>query len=140
MSVSLNQLEKAHAALQRAIAVYDRVLLGADIDLQETTRSGVIQNFEVVYEQSWKVLRRWMMHYLSIPESEIMQRRQLYRLAAKHGLLDDVEAWWDFHAARNMTSHTYSPPVALEVAAKARLFDVACGLLIKQLKAQSIDE
>lgn len=59
MTVSLNQLEKAHAALQRAIAVYDRVLTGVDIDLIETTRSGVIQNFEVVYEQSWKVLRRW---------------------------------------------------------------------------------
>ena len=73
MSISLNQLEKAHAALQRAIAVHDRVLLGTDIDLQETTRSGVIQNFEVVYEQSWKVLRRWMMarsrseYFLGVP-------------------------------------------------------------------------
>ena len=140
MSVSLNQLEKAHAALQRAIAVHDRVLLGTDTDLQETTRSGVIQNFEVVYEQSCKVLRRWMMHYLAISESEIMQRRQLYRLAAKHGLLDDVQGWWDFHEARNLTSHTYSPPVALEVAAKARLFDAACSQLITQLKAQSVDE
>ena len=140
MSVSLNQLEKAHAALQRAIAVYDRVLLGSDTDLIEATRSGVIQNFEVVYEQSWKVLRRWMMHYLSVQESEIMQRRQLYRLAAKHGLLNDVEAWWDFHEARNMTSHTYSPPIALEVTAKARLFDAACAQLISQLKAQSINE
>jgi len=140
MTVSLNHLEKAHAALQRAIAVYDRVLPGSDIDLIETTRSGVIQNFEVVYEQSWKVLRRWMMHYLAIQESDIMQRRQLYRLAAKHGLLNDVEAWWDFHEARNMTSHTYSPPIALEVAAKARLFDLACGQLISQLKAQSVDD
>ena len=140
MTVSLNQLEKAHAALQRAIAVHDRVLPGSDIDLIATTRSGVIQNFEVVYEQSWKVLRRWMMYYLSVQDSEIMQRRQLYRLAAKHCLLNDVEAWWDFHEARNKTSHTYSPPIALEVAAKARLFDVACGQLINQLKAQSVDE
>ena len=83
MTVSLNQLEKAHAALQRAIAVHDRVLPGSDIDLIETTRSGVIQNFEVVYEQSWKVLRRWMMYYLSVQDSEIMQRRHLYRLAAQ---------------------------------------------------------
>ena len=140
MSVSLNQLEKAHAALKRAIAVHDRVLLGSDIDLIEITRSGVIQNFEVVYEQSWKVLRRWMMHYQAIQESDIMQRRQLYRLAAKHGLLTDVEAWWDFHEARNLTSHTYSPPIALEVAAIARLFDLACAQLINQLKAQSTDE
>ncbi len=93
MTVSLNQLEKTQAALQRAIAVYDRVLTGSDIDLIETTRSGVIQNFEVVYEQSWKVLRRWMMHYLGTEEPEIMQRRQMYGLAAKHGLLSDVEAW-----------------------------------------------
>ena len=140
MTVSLNQLERAHAALQRAIAVQDRVLLGSDIDLIETTRSGVIQNFEVVYEQCWKVLRRWMMHYLAIQDSEIMQQRQLYRLAAKHGLLDDVETWWEFHEARNKTSHTYSPPIALEVAAIARLFEAACGQLISQLKAQSVDE
>jgi hypothetical protein len=51
-----------------------------------------------------------------------------------------VEAWWDFHEARNMTSHTYSPPIAQEVALKARFFDAACGQLINQLKAQSIDE
>ena len=140
MKVLLTQLEKAHASLQRAIAVFDRVSLGTDTDLIDTTRAGVVQNFEVAYEQSWKVLRRWMMHYLGIQESDIMQRRQLYRLAAKHGLLADVEAWWDFHEARNMTSHTYSPPIALEVAAKARLFDTACGQLITQLRAQSIDE
>ena len=90
MSISLNQLEKAHAALQRAIALYDRVLPGSDTDLIEATRSGVIQNFEVVYEQSWKVLRRWMMQYLSVQDSEIMQRRRLYCLAAKHGWLNDV--------------------------------------------------
>ena len=83
MSISLNQFEKAHAAKQRAIALYDRVLPGSDTDLIEATRSGVIQNFEVVYEQSWKVLRRWMMHYLSVQDSGIMQRRQLYRLAAQ---------------------------------------------------------
>lgn len=94
----------------------------------------------MAYEQSWKVLRRWMMHYLGTQESDIMQRRQLYRLAAKHGLLNDVEGWWDLSDARNMTSHTYSPPIAHEVAAKARLFDVACGHLINHLKAQSIDE
>ncbi|MBC7719479.1 MAG: nucleotidyltransferase substrate binding protein, partial [Chitinophagaceae bacterium] len=137
MTVSLNQLEKAHSALQRAVTVYDRVLLGSDIELQEVTCAGVIQKFEVVYEQSWKVLRRWMMHYLSLQESELMQRRQLYRLAAKHGLLDDVETWWDFHEARNLTSHTYSPTIAREVTAKARLFNTTCAKLIQKLKAMS---
>jgi hypothetical protein len=64
--VALTQLEKAHAALQRSIVIWDRVAAGNDRDLTETTRSGVVQNFEVAYEQSWKVMRRWMMHYLGI--------------------------------------------------------------------------
>ena len=83
----LTQLAKAHASLQRSIAVFDRVSLGADPDLIDTTRAGVVQNFEVAYEQSWKVLRRWMMKNLSIPDSGLTQRRQLYRLAAKHTLI-----------------------------------------------------
>ena len=140
MRVLLTQLEKSHASLQRSIAVFERVSLGADTDLIDTTRAGVIQNFEVTYEQSWKVLRRWMMQNLSIPDSELTQRRQLYRLAAKHTLINDVEAWWDFHAARNMTSHTYNQAIALEVAAAARKFDIACAQLINGLKTKLIDE
>ena len=76
MTVMLSQLEKAHASLRRSIAVFDRVSGGQDIDLIETTRLGVVQNFEVAYEQSWKVLRRWMMHYLGVSDAEITQRRQ----------------------------------------------------------------
>ena len=140
MKVTLSQLEKAHASLHRSIVVFDRVSGGQDADLIETTRSGVVQNFEVAYEQSWKVLRRWMMHYLSISDSEITHRRQLYRLAASHSLIDDVEAWWDFHAARNLTSHTYNEAIALEVADTARKFDAACAQLIRKLAARSQDE
>ena len=140
MKALLTQLEKAHASLQRSIAVFDRVSLGTDTDLIDTTRSGVVQNFEVAYEQSWKVLRRWMMQNLSIPDSELAQRRQLYRLAAKHTLINDVEAWGDFHAAGNLTSHTYNVAITLEVAAAARKFDLACAQLINGLKTKSNDE
>ena len=139
MQITLGQLEKALLALQKAIAIWDRVRAGTDVDLTDTTRSGVIQNFEVAYEQSWKTLRRWMMHYQGVSDSEIMQRRQLYRLAAKNGLLDDVEAWWGFHEARNRTSHTYNPAIALEVADTARVFAPLCAQLIETLKAQSDD-
>ena len=139
MKVMLSQLEKAQASLRRSIAVFDRVSGGQDIDLIETTRSGVVQNFKVAYEQSWKVLRRWMMQYLGISDSEIAQRRQLYRLAAKNSLINDVEAWWDFHVARNLTSHTYNEAMALEVVEVAHKFDVACVRLIENLAASSQD-
>jgi Nucleotidyltransferase substrate binding protein like len=89
-AVTLSQLEKAHNALQRSVAIWDRVAKQDDKDLTDTTRSGVVQNFDVAYEQSWKILRRWMMHYLGVTDTEITQRRQLYRLAAKFGLINDV--------------------------------------------------
>jgi nucleotidyltransferase substrate binding protein (TIGR01987 family) len=137
MEVETTQLEKAHASLRRAIAVFERVSGGHDTDLIETTRAGVVQNFEVSYEQSWKVLRRWLMAYFGVDDAELSQRRQLYRIAARHLLIDDVEAWWDFHAARNLTSHTYNPVIALEVAAIACRFEIVCSQLIATLKQQA---
>ena len=140
MPVSLDQLEKSHAALKQAVAVNNRVALGQDQALIETTRSGVIQNFEVAYEQSWKVLRRWLMHYQNIADEDITQRKQLYRLAAKHGLIPEVEAWWQFQTARNLTSHTYNQTTAIEVTHVARLFEPACAALIAQLKSSAQDD
>ena len=137
MSVSLHQLEKALSALQTANKIWHRSELGNDIELTETARSGTIQNFEVAYEQSWKLLKRWMEYYLSVQDSEVTQRRQLFRIAAKHGLIDDVEQWWRFHEARNKTSHVYEEQVAKDVALVARSFIEPCGALIAMLKARS---
>ena len=140
MPVSLDQLEKSHAALKQAVAVDSRVALGQDQALIETTRSGVIQNFKVAYEQSWKILRRWLMHHQNIADADITQRKQLYRLAAKHGLIQEVEAWWEFQTARNLTSHTYNQTTAIDVARMARLFEPACAALIAQLKSSAQDD
>ncbi len=48
--------------------------------------------------------------------------RQLYRLAAKAGLIDEVDVWMDFHKARNQTSHTYNRAVAQAVFELAPVF------------------
>jgi hypothetical protein len=60
-------------------------------------------------------------------------------VAAKNGLLDDVEAGWDFHEARNRISRTYNPAIAQEVAATARVFAPLCAHLIQTLQAQADD-
>ena len=56
MHTSLNQLVKAYAALQKAEMIWLRCASGSDSDLTDIARSGLIQNFEVAYEQSWKLL------------------------------------------------------------------------------------
>ena len=106
----------------------------------ETTRSGVIQNFEVAYEQSWKILRRWLMHYQNIADADITQRKQLYRLTAKHGLIQEVEAWWQSQAVRNLMPNTYNQTTAMDVARMARLFEPVCAVLIAQLTSSAQDD
>jgi len=137
MKISFNQLEKALSALQTADKIWHRYQPGNDIELTETARSGTIQNFEVAYEQSWKLVKRWMEHYLSVQDGEVTQRRQLFRVAGKHGLIVNVEQWWGFHEARNKTSHVYQEQVAKEVAMIASSFITPCGALIATLKARS---
>lgn len=139
MHTSLNQLEKAYAALQKAEMIWLRCAGGSDADLTDIARSGLIQNFEVAYEQSWKLLKRWMVQELSISESELTIRRHLYRLAAKNGLIADVDAWWTFNEARNKSSHTYQESVAIEVCGAAQAFLPACQALINALKLQMDD-
>ncbi len=139
MQISLNQLEKSLLALQKAQVIWLRCSQGTDADLTEIARSGLIQNFEVAYEQSWKLLKRWMVHYGGIAESEIAFRRHLFRLAAKNGLIDDMQAWWNFNEARNKSSHTYQEAVAIEVCQAAQGFIPACGQLLALLKSHMDD-
>ena len=80
------------------------------------------------------------MHYQNIADADITQRKQLYRLAAKHGLIQEVETWWEFQTARNLTSHTYNQTTAIDVARMARLFEPACAALIAQLKSSAQDD
>ena len=64
MDLSFGQLEKALSARQTADEIWCRYEHTADIELIETARSGKIQNFEVAYEQSLKLLKRWVEYHL----------------------------------------------------------------------------
>ena len=63
--------------------------------------------------------------------------RQLYRLAAKAGLIDDVGAWMDFHAARNQTSHTYNRAIAQTVFEMAPVFAKQAQSMCAQLEQRN---
>ena len=65
-------------------------------------RSGVIQCFEVAYDECRKSIQKWLR------ESDIPLRGNLFRDAGSAELIDDVEKWMEFRIARNQTSHFYS--------------------------------
>ncbi len=121
MALELESLRKAIAALARSLRVAGEQASGEDADLLETLRAGVVQNFEVAYEQSWKMMKRWLEVNVSPIAADGVTRRQLFRLCHENRLIDDVDGWMTFHKSRNETSHTYNADVAddvFEVAGK----------------------
>jgi nucleotidyltransferase substrate binding protein (TIGR01987 family) len=108
-----------------------------DAATQEALRAGVIQSFEVAYEQSWKMMRRWLMVNPVAGDVDGVPMRQLFRMAARAGLIDDVDTWMTFHAARNQTSHTYNRAVAQAVFEQAPAFAARAQALLQQLGSRN---
>ena len=117
MEIDLSPLKKALNSLSEAIdsTTNEKFMSSLTCSQQRTMRAGVIQNFEFTYELSWKMLRRHLKNEEGDDEVTRLSRKDLYRLAAQKGFLEDPEAWFVFHRGRNETSHTYDENTAKEV-------------------------
>lgn len=99
--------------------------------------SGVIQHFEFTYELGWKFIKRWLSVNIGKSEVEGLSRRGLFRLAKEFGLIDSVDEWMLFHAARNETSHTYDENTAEEVFEVSIKFLPVAKKLLTQLELKN---
>lgn len=123
MALVLTNFLKAIHSLERSLQAHeDANTLGLSSEIRESIRAGVIQNFEVCYEQSWKMMKRWIETHIGSAYVDGVTRRELFRIAAENRLIKDVELWMGFHSSRNETSHTYDQATASEVFADAKPF------------------
>ena len=115
MTLDLTSLTQSIKVLRASVE--DNLLNGAIFSpvQQETFRSGIIQNFEIAYEQCWKTMKRWIEENVSPDILFGVPRIELFRRAAENGLIESVEQWMTFHQARNSTSHIYCAAIATEV-------------------------
>jgi nucleotidyltransferase substrate binding protein (TIGR01987 family) len=110
MELDLSSLQKAIDSLEKTIKVAENKTLadGLEADVKDAIRAGVIQNFEFTYELCWKFMKRWLSQNASTEEAENSRtRKELFRLAARFGLIDNPLSWFSYGDARNLTSHTY---------------------------------
>ena len=103
----LAQFEKSFALLESAIAI-DRLTV--------IERAGLIQFFEMAFEQSWKLLKE----YQEAEGYEIASPRQAIKQAFQSGLVADGHAWLGALEDRNLTTHTYNEQTAQAVEDKIR--------------------
>ncbi len=82
----------------------------ADDVLYDVYRAACVKEFELVLEQSGKLLRKRMAAFFaSNRQADRLVFKDLYRHAAKHGLIDleTVERWLQYRDNRNDTAHDY---------------------------------
>ena len=80
------------------------------------------------------MLQRWIKNNISPEEAEHPRtRKELFRIAARKGLIQDPTAWFEYAEARNMTSHTYDENNALSVFETAKKFLPDAELLLSKL-------
>lgn len=115
--LDLTSFKKSLDNLEKLIIATNNVVLtqGLDATLQEGLKAGVIQNFEVTYELSWKFIKRWLEQNIGNSYVDGVSRRELFRLAAESLLISDVDKWMKYHKGRNETSHTYDALTAEDV-------------------------
>ena len=136
MPLDLSSLKKAINALDRSLRVAAGAAVSSDQDLAETIQAGVIQNFEVAYEQSWKFIQRWLRENQSPEEAEHPRtRKELFRMAARYGLIDDPTPWFSYGDARNLSSHTYNAEQAASVYDSAKSFLADAKALLARLES-----
>ena len=121
-TVILTPLKKAVSSLEKAIA----------LPKDDITRDASIQRFEYTFELAWKTLKRHLSIEAGIEEYSI---KNLFREAARFNLINNVEIWFTYLEARNLTSHTYNENTAEETYQAAKKFAKDVAELLKKLEA-----
>ena len=105
----LENFQRALATLQRAID------LGLSRPLSELEEQGLIQAFEFTHELSWLLIRDFLVDQgvSGVSGSRDAVREAVARQLLPHG---DESVWMAMIRSRNLTSHTYNPAVAREIA------------------------
>lgn len=137
MALDLTSLEKAVNSLERGIKVASALSEGADPDQKEIVRAGVIQNFEFTYELCWKFMKRWLEMNGEGPSIDGASKKELFRIASERRLIDNIEAWFRYAEARNLTSHTYDGETANDIYETAKVFLADAKHFLDKLKEKN---
>ncbi|WP_067585737.1 HI0074 family nucleotidyltransferase substrate-binding subunit [Endozoicomonas ascidiicola] len=137
MEINTTGIQQALITLNDALELHDETDESL-LRLRLALRDSIVQRFEYTYEMSWKLMKRWLSDNVSPEDSEPnWSRRELYRLAAKNGLVDEPKAWFSYHEARNVSSHTYDPISAQKVMDIVKPFAQDVQVLIHRLNSHA---
>ena len=104
---SVESFRKALAALDRSVAA--PVTEPRDLP-------GIVKDFELLYELSWKTLKEVLESAGHTPGTA----REVYQVAYQTNLIGDESGWVEMIEDRNLTVHAYNEGFARELAGRIR--------------------
>ena len=114
VSIDTTFLGRCIASLERAVLEIGRLEDSEDV-IYEIYRAACVKEFELVLEQSGKLLRKRLAAYFaSNRQADRLNFKDLFRHAARHDLIDTdaVERWLRYRDNRNDTAHDYGEDFA----------------------------
>ncbi|USD65095.1 nucleotidyltransferase substrate binding protein [Vibrio sp. SCSIO 43136] len=129
----IQTLEKAHTLTVQA---------QPDSIEYEMFRSACVKEFEILLEQSGKLLKLCLRPYLhSHSAADKLFYKDIFRKAAQFGLLsmEEVERWLEYRDNRNNTAHDYGVKFADTTLALLPSFIEDCKRLESLFRQQSYD-
>ncbi len=108
MSIDTAFLRRCIGTLERAFGEIGEY--HEDDFLYDVFRAACVKEFELVLEQSGKLLRKRLADFFaSNRQADRLTFKDLFRHAARHGLIDAdaVERWLGYRDNRNDTTHDY---------------------------------
>ena len=114
MSIDTNFLRRCIETLELALEEMGKRADAGDV-LYDICRAACVKEFELVLEQSGKLLKKRLAPFFaSYRQVDRLAFKDLFRHAAKHGLieLEAVERWLQYCDNRNDTAHDYGEEFA----------------------------
>ncbi|MDP1638635.1 MAG: nucleotidyltransferase substrate binding protein [Candidatus Nitrotoga sp.] len=102
-------------------------------------RAACVKEFEIILEQTGKLLKKCLKPYLaSSKQADQLMFKDVFRLAAKHGLisLEEAERWLSYRDNRNDTAHDYGEGFANETLALLPQFIVDAARVNEVIRQQ----
>ena len=127
----MSKFDALHADLVRAVDALDEACRRRATDTSRDTliSDGLIQRFEFSFELAWKTMQA----AAALEGVAVRSPKTALAQALQSGWLQDETLWFRMLEARNLSSHTYSAPLAEEVAGEIPLFLPALRALLAAL-------
>jgi len=140
MTLDLSSMESAQLQLEQVAArSRDEAFMASQDDItRNAIRAGTIQHFEIVYELCWKFIQRWIRENRTPEEADHARtRKDLFRLAARCGLIQDPLPWFTYGEARNLSVHTYNEKQAEAIYSLVESFTRDARYLLESLREKN---